>query len=79
MAGAGGKHLLWRAVRLGTGWALLLLGIAGLFLPLIPGILFLASGLAVLSGESRWARRILERIRSWRRGRQIGKGTRVPD
>src|SRR5438445_4723592 len=39
------------------GWMLLLLGAAGLVLPVLPGILFLLLGLSILSVEYEWARR----------------------
>lgn len=45
------------------GWALLLLGMVGLLLPLLPGIPFFIAGLVVLSREYEWARGLLERGR----------------
>jgi len=66
------RRLLWRIVRLAAGWSLLFFGVIGLFLPVLQGILFIASGLAVLSTESQWARRLLERLKSWRRQRKAG-------
>ena len=35
------------------------MGVAGLLLPIVPGIVFLTAGLAILSSRSAWARRIL--------------------
>ncbi len=52
-----------RIVVLGLGWIFVVLGVAGLFLPILQGILFLLIGLALLSGESRTARRLLVRLR----------------
>jgi uncharacterized membrane protein YbaN (DUF454 family) len=66
-------RLLWRIIRLAAGWTLLLLGVIGLFLPVLQGILFIASGLALLSTESQWARRLLERLKSWRRRGRVGE------
>jgi len=40
-----------------AGWALLPLGVVGLFLPVLPGVLFLIIGLSILSVEYEWARR----------------------
>ncbi|HEY2171656.1 MAG TPA: PGPGW domain-containing protein [Candidatus Angelobacter sp.] len=40
-----------------TGWALLMLGGAGLVLPVLPGVVFLIVGLSFLSLEYKWARR----------------------
>lgn len=52
-----------RIVVLSLGWIFVLLGIAGLFLPILQGILFLAIGLILLSGESRWVRRRIDDAR----------------
>lgn len=45
-----------------TGTALVAVGIAGLFLPVIPGVVLIGSGLAVLSKQYGWARRVLHRV-----------------
>jgi uncharacterized protein len=47
-----------------TGWGFILLGILGLFLPILQGILFLLIGLYILSGTSPWAERMLNRLRA---------------
>lgn len=47
-----------------TGWGFVILGVAGLFLPFLQGILFLVIGLIVLSRQSPWAARQLERFRA---------------
>ncbi len=44
------------------GAVLLLIGMVGLFLPILQGLLFIALGLYVLSLRSERARKILERI-----------------
>jgi len=46
------------------GWLFVLAGFAGLFLPVLQGILFLLIGLVIFSHEYRWAGRLLSRIRS---------------
>jgi uncharacterized protein len=46
-----------------TGWAFIVLGIAGLFLPVLQGILFLLIGLSILSAEHHWARRWISKLR----------------
>lgn len=46
-----------------SGWALLVLGVAGLFLPFLQGILFIFAGLVILSSQYHWARRLMERVR----------------
>jgi hypothetical protein len=48
---------------LALGWAFILLGIAGLFLPVLQGILFLLIGLVILSSEYVWAHQLLRKIR----------------
>ena len=45
------------------GWGFIILGILGLFLPILQGILFLIIGLALLSNSSPWAARLLIRLR----------------
>ncbi|MBI3811429.1 MAG: PGPGW domain-containing protein [Nitrospirae bacterium] len=44
------------------GWFFILLGIVGLFLPVLQGILFILIGLLVLSKESVTARNIIHKI-----------------
>jgi uncharacterized membrane protein YbaN (DUF454 family) len=53
-----------RIVVATIGWLFLLLGIAGLFLPVLQGILFLLVGLVILSKEFRWANTLLTHISS---------------
>lgn len=45
------------------GWMFILLGIAGLFLPILQGILFLLIGLVILSSEYVWAHHVLRKLR----------------
>ncbi|MGB8888382.1 MAG: PGPGW domain-containing protein [Candidatus Korobacteraceae bacterium] len=51
-----------RWLILGIGWGFVLLGIAGFVVPVLPGLLFLAIGLIVLSGEYFWARNLLAKL-----------------
>lgn len=53
-----------RVLILIVGWAFILLGIAGLFLPILQGILFIVIGLLILSSEYVWAHRLLTRLRT---------------
>ena len=46
------------------GWIFILLGIAGLFLPILQGILFLLIGLIILSSEYVWAHKLLTRLKT---------------
>ena len=52
-----------RMAVLAVGWGFILLGIAGLFLPILQGILFLLIGLIILSTEYAWAHHLLGRLR----------------
>jgi len=47
-----------------AGVSLLLLGVAGLVLPALPGILLILAGLAILSSHSRLARRAQDALRA---------------
>lgn len=47
-----------------AGWGFVVLGILGLFLPVLQGILFLMIGFAILSTEYVWAHHLFRRLRS---------------
>jgi hypothetical protein len=49
-----------RAARTLIGFALVLLGLAGLVLPVLPGWVLIIAGFAVLAREYAWARSALE-------------------
>ncbi|HUU13515.1 MAG TPA: PGPGW domain-containing protein [Terriglobia bacterium] len=53
-----------RIVLLVVGWGFILLGIVGLFLPVLQGILFILIGLIILSSEYVWAHHLLERVKA---------------
>jgi uncharacterized membrane protein YbaN (DUF454 family) len=53
-----------------AGLALVVLGLIGIVLPLMPGVPFLIAGVALL-GADHPLRRVVERL--WRRGRPGGK------
>jgi len=55
---------LKRFVILGLGWFFVVLGILGIFLPILQGILFLLIGFILLSRESEWAQRQLDNLRT---------------
>ena len=55
---------LWRSAG---GWTLVVLGVAGLVLPVLPGTPLLIAGLVMLSTEHRWARNCLRRVKVWTR------------
>jgi uncharacterized membrane protein YbaN (DUF454 family) len=52
-----------RVLLLIVGWAFLLLGIVGLFLPVLQGVLFIIIGLGILSSEYVWAHHLLSKLR----------------
>jgi len=47
-----------------AGLSLIVLGIVGLFLPVLQGVLFILAGLAILSSHSPLALRILEALKA---------------
>ena len=53
---------LKRVLMLVVGWGFIVLGILGLFLPILQGILFLLIGLIILSTEYVWAHHLLGRV-----------------
>jgi hypothetical protein len=57
------KRQVRRWLKVGAGWCLLVVGVAGLFLPVIQGLLCIASGLTLLSTEYRWAGACLEWVK----------------
>jgi hypothetical protein len=62
-----GKHpklsLAWKIASISAGSALIVLGIVGLFLPILQGWLMIFAGLAVLSPHSRAARTVMRKLK----------------
>ena len=61
---------IWRAGKISLGVLLLILGVIGLLLPVIPQIPFLIGGLTLLSSENRHAKALLDYVEKkvgWRR------------
>ncbi len=52
-----------KIIVLAVGWTFIVLGVLGLFLPVLQGILFLIIGLMILSSEYVWAHRVLQKAR----------------
>lgn len=52
-----------KIVILALGWVFIILGIAGLFLPVLQGILFIFIGLIILSKESKVAHDVLHQLK----------------
>ena len=67
------KTPLKRVALLVFGWVLVLGGIIGLFLPIVPGGFLIVVGASILSPQCSWLRRILEkyRVRSHNLGRLV--------
>lgn len=59
-----------------VGFSLLVLGVAGLVLPILQGVLFLALGLFVLRDQYPWARRWMGKLEA-RFPRQMGQVERM--
>jgi Putative transmembrane protein (PGPGW) len=53
---------LWRTAG---GWSFLVFGVAGLVLPVLPGVPLLLAGLIMLSADHHWARSCLRRVKLW--------------
>ncbi|HRY22738.1 MAG: PGPGW domain-containing protein [Geminicoccaceae bacterium] len=53
-----------RLLVLGLGYGFLVLGVLGLFLPVLQGVLFLVVGLVILSRHAPWAERLLARFKA---------------
>lgn len=52
-----------RAIVIVIGGTLLLLAVIGMILPIMPGVIFLPFGLAILAVEFAWAARWLKRLK----------------
>jgi hypothetical protein len=57
------KTPLKRVALLAFGWVLVLGGIIGLFLPIVPGGFLIVAGALMLSPRCAWLRRLLEKYR----------------
>ena len=69
-------HPIWRMAKVVAGVCLLILGVVGLFLPILQGVLFLFLGLAVLATENRHAREVVETLKRrhpgpWRQAEKL--------
>lgn len=58
------KQVVKRVAMIVVGWLFILLGIVGLFLPVMQGILFILIGLTILSTEYVWAHHLLTKLRA---------------
>lgn len=60
------KHV----ARIAGGYILLVIGVAGLFLPVIPGTLLIIAGAAMLGWDLKKMKDARDRVVSWWRGEQ---------
>ena len=67
--GRGAKSTWQRIALYWTGWVFVVLGVLGLFLPILQGILFLLIGLFLLSAVSPRIRLLRQRLRRRARAR----------
>ncbi len=58
-----------------VGWALIIIGLIGLFLPLLQGVLLIGIGLAIVENEaiSGLFKRLRTRLKSFRKHKKAGK------
>jgi len=68
---------VWRVARIVAGFALIGVGIIGLFLPFLQGIALIIAGLLLLAREFHWARRVVDWLRRrWDAARASSAGSR---
>ena len=72
-------NAVWRAIVLLVGLGAFAIGVAGLFLPILPGWVLIFVGLAILASEFAWAHRAYKPVRQgyeWaaERARRRGRG-----
>lgn len=58
------KAAIHHIFKLTLGWLLVLLGVIGWFLPVVPGTLLFLLGVAVLSAQSEWIRGKIENLKA---------------
>jgi uncharacterized protein len=58
------KTQIKRAGIIVAGWLFIVLGVIGLFLPIMQGLLFIFIGLLILSSEYVWAHKLLQKLRA---------------
>lgn len=58
---------MWRTIRMVAGLILIVLGLLGLLLPVMPGVPLLIAGVALVGTNHPWVRPAIARLRAWRR------------
>ena len=74
---ATGKSRKARILRQSAGYGLLVGGVAGCILPIMPGIPLLIGGLSLLSVDSPWAARLLQKLKA-KLHRVSNRGAQAP-
>ena len=64
---------MWNRTRTALGYALLVVGVAGVLLPIIPGTPFLIAAVAVLGSDHPVIRPWKERVNRWIKKNPISK------
>ena len=78
-AASGKRWRPLRVLRVAAGLLLLLLGVIGLFLPILQGVLMILAGLALLGRDFPWSRAITEWLANFVRKRAARRrGSRAP-
>lgn len=57
------KSKFYKLLRIAAGWIFIILGILGLFLPVLQGILFLIIGLFLLAKDNEWAEKLFAKLK----------------
>ncbi len=70
---------MWGTIRTVAGVVLCGLGLAGMVLPVLPGIPLLLAGVALLGTNHPWVRPFMARLRLWRRKRARAANRRKSD
>lgn len=63
----GPGFMIYVPLRIAGGFVLIFLGVAGLLLPVMPGLIFLIPGLALLARHFHWAERLHGHLREAQR------------
>jgi hypothetical protein len=57
---------VWHAARVALGAVLMVLGVIGMLVPVIPGLPLLLAGAAILGTEHPLVRPLIRRVKAWR-------------
>ncbi|MBI5554417.1 MAG: hypothetical protein HY920_01005 [Elusimicrobia bacterium] len=57
------RNKFFKLLLAAAGWTFVIVGLLGLFLPVLPGVLFLIAGLFLLSKDNLWAQNLVEKLK----------------